>query len=167
MDSATAGLIGTVIGAIAGFGIAFFTHLWQTRHEKKQWIRTKRVESYSNATLALFRIINKKSGITPMGETYLAEEDLKEWFDDIANAQKWVVEFSMYCSDEQTKQHLDELSSELQHRLRDMTVGSKRQFEIGGEKFVPMYGKGIGDMAQELLGAVISAAQKDLHHDIR
>jgi hypothetical protein len=98
MDAATAGLLGAVIGAVAGVGGSLITHGLQARLARENWLRDKRVETYTNAVRYLIRVSNKRSSITASGQTVLGKDAIKEWFDDISEVRSWMTSLVIYCS---------------------------------------------------------------------
>jgi len=116
METATAGLIGALIGATAGLGGSLITNWLQCRSEKSKWLREKRGETYSNAIKYLLHALNKRSAITATGTTVIGQDIIKEWFDEFSEAQRWLTKLRIYCSRQQ-KTKIIEASDKLNHAI--------------------------------------------------
>lgn len=96
-----AGLVGAAIGAMAGIVAAFITQHLQATAERKKWLRIKREEAYSNTLRFLLKTLNRRSDLAADGIAYLGRDVIKEWFDDIVEAQIWANYLTIYCSESQ------------------------------------------------------------------
>jgi hypothetical protein len=104
MDSTVAGLIGAAIGALAAIASAFVTSTLQARQEHRTWLRDRKQEAYANSVRYILRVLNKRSKVTAEGMTFLGQDVMKEWFDDMSEAEIWLTALSIYCSPAQRAQ---------------------------------------------------------------
>jgi hypothetical protein len=124
VSTAVAGLIGAAIGATAGIVAAFITQHLQTKAERKKWLRTKREEAYSNTLRFLLKTLNRRSGLSSDGMAYLGKDAIKEWFDDIVEAQIWANYLTIYCSEGQ-KGSIAEVASKLNETVSKFLAGAE------------------------------------------
>jgi hypothetical protein len=85
VDAATAGLIGAAIGGTSTVVTVAISSWLQRRSEHDKWIRDKKVEAYSNALRSIYRLKYRFSSFTAEGKPFLAKDDQKEWFEDLAS----------------------------------------------------------------------------------
>lgn len=160
MDAAVAGLVGAAIGAVAGILGTIITHYLQSSQDNKKWLRDKREEAYLSAIRFLLRVVNKRSVITATGLTVLAQEDVKEWFDDISEAQSWLTSLTIYCS-ESEKNTIVKLSSEINDSVSAL-VGAQgdkiRKTDVSGN---------ILDTISKAYIQLLISARRDIGREIR
>jgi hypothetical protein len=119
MDAAIAGLIGAGIGAVAGLAGSLISHALSTRLQHRVWLRDKRNEAYAGTLRYLGRVLRKRSKISAEAGAILGADAVKEWFDDLNEAQTWMSSVSIYCSEAYRKtvseaaQSLDEAINSL------------------------------------------------------
>lgn len=104
MDAATAGLIGTAIGAVTGFAGTILTGQYNLEKERHQWHRTIEQERqkwqrdniqeiYSNCLYYLARILMASEVmVDSFGQQVpiRKEEHHREFFSDYSEAQRWL-----------------------------------------------------------------------------
>jgi len=125
-----AGLVGAVIGAMAGIVAAFITQLLQAKAEQNKWLRTKREEAYSNTLRFLLKTLNRRSDLAADGMAYLGSDAIKEWFDDLVEAQIWANYLTIYCSDRQ-KAPITEVASALNKQVTEFLALTGSEIPIG------------------------------------
>jgi hypothetical protein len=103
MDAAIAGLIGAGIGALVGLTSSLVGHVVNAHLQHRAWLRDRRNEAYAATLRYLGRVTRKRSKILGEAGPILGEDAVKEWFDDINEAQTWLSTLSIYCSDEYRK----------------------------------------------------------------
>ena len=130
MSSAIAGLIGAAIGASAGIVGAFLTQHLQAKAERTKWLRTKREEAYSNTLRFLLKTLNRRSNLTAEGIAYVGKDVIKEWFDDIVEAQIWANYLTIYCSESQ-KAAIAEVASNLNEAVEKFVGLPDTEIPIG------------------------------------
>ena len=84
----------------------------QAKAEGKKWLRSKREEAYANILRFLLKTLNRRSDLTADGMAYLGRDGVKEWFDDIVEAQLWANYLTIYCSESQ-KDNIAKVASDL------------------------------------------------------
>jgi hypothetical protein len=160
MDAAVAGLIGAAIGAVAGVLGAIITHYLQSSQDNKKWVRDKREEAYSNTIRFLLRVLNKRSMITATGLTVLGQENIKEWFDDISEAQSWMTSLTIYCS-ESEKNTIGKLSSEINNAVSALVGTDSTQAHN------PDISYNLLDSITKAYNQLLSSARRDIGRKIR
>lgn len=123
MDATVAGLIGAAIGALAAIASAFVTSSLQARQEHRTWLRDRKQEAYANSERYIVRVLNKRSKITAQGLTVLGEDVVKEWFDDMSEAEIWLTALSIYCSRAQ-RQRIVEALDIVRKAISDIMSGN-------------------------------------------
>ena len=97
MDPSVAGLIGAVIGAVAGVSGTLVAHYLRLRAERSKWLKSKREEAYVNAIRFLLKSLYTRTDIGADGTT-IRKDAIKGLFDDLNEAQIWLIHLSIYCS---------------------------------------------------------------------
>jgi hypothetical protein len=156
MDSAVAGLIGAVIGASAGITGTLISTYIQTKQERLEWLRDKRVESYSNTIRYLTRALNKRSIIsiesgTPM--TVMGQDIIKEWFDDLSESLVWLSSLSIYCSENQQKEIISAFRV-VEQAVSDLVTSNSHPSNL--QKVI-----------SSVLDSVIECARRDIDRTVR
>lgn len=156
MDSAVAGLIGAVIGASAGKTGTLISTYIQTKQERLEWLRDKRVESYSNTIRYLTRALNKRSIIsiesgTPM--TVMGQDIIKEWFDDLSESLVWLSSLSIYCSENQQKEIISAFRV-VEQAVSDLVTSNSHPSNL--QKVI-----------SSVLDSVIECARRDIDRTVR
>lgn len=156
MDSAVAGLIGAVIGASAGITGTLISTYIQTKQERLEWLRDKRVESYSNTIRYLTRALNKRSIIsiesgTPM--TVMGQDITKEWFDDLSESLVWLSSLSIYCSENQQKEIISAFRV-VEQAVSDLVTSNSHPSNL--QKVI-----------SSVLDSVIECARRDIDRTVR
>ena len=98
MNPTLAGFLGAIIGAIAGLLGGIISQTLQARSHRKQWLRDKKVEAYSNVLRYLLRFSGKRSALSAGGSAVLGQDAVKEWFDDLSEARYWLAVLSVYAA---------------------------------------------------------------------
>src|SRR5215203_46017 len=84
----------------------------------------KKEEAYSSTLRHLRRAQNRRSGIVGgSGKPFVGTEFIKDWFDDLVEAQFWASTLIVYCSAGQ-KKTIEEVSHELDDRVADWVSGT-------------------------------------------
>jgi gas vesicle protein len=130
VSTAVVGLLGAAIGAVAGIVAAFITQNLQAKTERKKWLRTKREQAYSNTLRFLLKTLNRRSGLASDGMAYLGREAIKEWLDDVVEAQIWANYLTIYCSESQ-KANIAEVASNLNETVSKFLTAADTEIPIG------------------------------------
>jgi gas vesicle protein len=111
VSSAIAGLVGAAIGALAGVAGAFLSQRMQARATQERALQSKREEAYSSTLRYLLRVQNRRSGIAAeSGHTYIVKESIKDFFDDMVEAQFWASTLTVYCAEKPERSNRKSLS---------------------------------------------------------
>ena len=111
MDTATVGLIGTILGASGALSAVFLTHHFtRMREEAKQirdqsieherWLRDQRQSCYHNAVKYLIRVRAIGAQAKKTTSIKLPQDAPSIWYDDIAEANAWLSSLHYFCGDE-------------------------------------------------------------------
>ncbi|MGA0588644.1 hypothetical protein ACO2Q2_16170 [Dyella sp. KRB-257] len=110
MDTATAGLIGTAIGASGALTAVFLTHYFTQRREndrylreqaqeKSKWLRDQKQTCYHNAVKHLIRVCALGAHVKSNTFIKLPDDAPTTWYDDIAEANAWLTSLHYFCGD--------------------------------------------------------------------
>ncbi len=117
------GLLGTLLGGlIACLGI-LFTHRIQEKRERRQWLRAKKEEAYSQSCRSLLRLRNTRSRITATGSTLLDVKDIKGWFDDYVESLFWISQISLYSAGSYSTYEIGRKADRLRNCIEDLFEG--------------------------------------------
>jgi hypothetical protein len=100
MTAAIIGLAGVIMGALMTQIWAIVNDRRQTRHEAERWRRDQLAAAYDGAIRYLLRATNRRSKIFVEGGqimTVLTAEYVREWFDDLVEAQFWLQTLASRC----------------------------------------------------------------------
>lgn len=126
MNSALIGLSGALIGAFVAIISVILSNRLQARNEREQWIRSKKVEIYSNTIKKLLTIINLRSKVTSSGVTVLAKDDVKLWFENYIDARHQLSLLSIYSPQFYKDFKIGDEVSELDCIFNELLDGSSR-----------------------------------------
>ena len=135
MGAAIVALIGATIGAMAGIAGGYITQLMQAKVERENWIRSKREETYANTLRSLLRVGNRRSAVSK-GTAYVSQDFIKEWFDDLVEAQFWASSLTIYCSKSQkakvTKvlRELNDVATDYEHSLGGAETAGRLELSL-------------------------------------
>jgi hypothetical protein len=116
MAAAIMGLIGAALGVVAVLFGSAWSDRRQARKEERCYQRDQRTAAYQGALRYLNRAANRRSELIfgPTGSRALLRgEDVRDWFDDLVEAQYWVRVLLSRCGASQTpriRQVLDDLN---------------------------------------------------------
>lgn len=112
-------LAGTLLGSAAAILGAALNERRQARHEQGRWRRDQLGNAYEQALRYLLRAANRRSAVDPaLGAGVLNTEHHRDWFDDLAEAQTWLMVLVSQCGSDQEGE-LRRISGEL-----DLDLGS-------------------------------------------
>lgn len=100
MGPAIIGLIGALLGAAAAVVGSLVSARLQALHEKARWQRDRQQAAYDGALRYLLRAANRRSEFTVASgriSTVLSQEHVREWFDDLVEAQFWLRSLTSCC----------------------------------------------------------------------
>jgi hypothetical protein len=127
VSSAIVGLIGAAIGALAGVGGAVISQRMQARATQQRTLESKKEEAYSSTLRYLLRVQNRRSGLSgESGMPYIAKEGIKDFFDDMVDAQFWVSTLTIYCAEDQ-RETVEKVSRALNETVALFVSGESRQ----------------------------------------
>ncbi|MGB3491344.1 MAG: hypothetical protein WBA57_01355 [Elainellaceae cyanobacterium] len=100
-------VIAALIGASASLIGTFLSNVltirrdrlqWERQQEKHKldWLRTQKQEAYHNAIRYLLLSLNRRSGISADGDFYLSETEVREWINDLIEAQAALSRLTIY-----------------------------------------------------------------------
>ena len=101
MNTAVIGLLGALIGAAAGLAGTWLTSSLQAHRDQAKWLLETRVAAYSKAIRHLYRAGYRMTKVSEESGPIIAEEDIKEWFDDVTEALYQVVWLTVVCGKSQ------------------------------------------------------------------
>jgi hypothetical protein len=101
VSTAVIGLLGALIGASAGLIGAWLTSSLQGRRDQAKWLLETRVAAYGKAIRHLYRASYRMTTVSAESGPIIAEEDIKEWFDDVTEALYQVVWLTVVCGADQ------------------------------------------------------------------
>ncbi|MDX6421002.1 MAG: hypothetical protein QOG28_5622 [Trebonia sp.] len=122
MTAAIIGLIGAVFGAVAAMAGSALSDRRQMRQEDIRWRRDQRVAAYEGALRHLLRAANMRSRFLADGGTVITQEDQREWFGDLAEAQFWLHALIGRCESAQSAR-LEDTAQKLDDAISSMNAG--------------------------------------------
>lgn len=145
MDTATVGLIGAVLGATGALMAVLLTHHFtQTREVAKQerdqavarecWLRDQRQSCYHNAVKYLIRVHAVGAQAKNTTSITLPQDAPPSWYDDIAEANAWLLSLHYFCGDEY-HDDIGEASSAFLN-LSNWLIGFRPTGTISGTEFL-------------------------------
>jgi hypothetical protein len=155
MDAAVAAIVGASLGACGTLVGTLITARYQVARE----VRVRRSERkdllYGNAIRSLLRARNRRSGIrvgASAPHTFISEEDIGKFFDDLIDAQHSVAMLLTACGESQ-RRVLVETSAKLDGIVETLVDAGPRTWAAKGS--AP------GDLSQ-IYGTVVLAARADI-----
>ena len=120
MGSALIGLAGALVGALAALIGSTLSERRQSRNEERRWRRDQLATAYEQTLRYLIRAANRRSELDPkIGQGVLKKEHHREWFDDVAEAQYWLLTLTSRCG----AAYIDPLlgaARRLDHEVQDL-----------------------------------------------
>jgi hypothetical protein len=107
LDTVTASLLGTAIGALAGLAGTIISNSYSLRREqtkwlndqkaeRDQWLRLRVQEVAEHCLHHLATLLARRSELTG-DKTNLHIEKYDQWYDSFSWAQKWLTILVVYC----------------------------------------------------------------------
>ncbi len=119
MFAAFIALAGTLLGTAAAILGAAITDRRQVRNEARRWRRDQLNNAYEQALRFLLRAASRRSEVDPaLGAGVLNTEHHRDWFDDLAEAQYWLMVLVARCGRDQENE-LRKIAQQL-----DLDLGS-------------------------------------------
>jgi hypothetical protein len=137
MSEAWSVLLGTLIGATAGIGVAWLSASLQYKFEHRRWVREQKKKAYTDALRSL-----SAATIIPIG---INLEEIKEWFSKLVEVRESLIVLQVYASREQNR--LAECSRSLFHVIsnNDFSLVAIEAAALSGTK---------GDLACFILSGI-------------
>ncbi|MEU6602391.1 hypothetical protein [Streptomyces flaveolus] len=137
MGAAYIGLVGALLGAATALLGSVLSVRLQARHERARWVRDRRQAAYDGALRYLLRALNRRSEIAVSGGrivSVIAEEHVRETFDDLVEAQFWFRALTAACGDRQLER-MQRAANDLDARVASLSgVGpSQMPNQLGQE----------------------------------
>lgn len=171
MDAAIAGLIGAIIGALAGMAGTLISHYLQSKSEREKWIKLRREEAYANSLRQLLKAINMRTNLTGEGIAYINKESTGDWFNAINEAQIWLTSASIYCSSgvkSQLAALLESYSSSISEFIgSELNIGSEYESDLQDISYIknrPLMR--MPDILSKTYQEVLDIARVDLADDL-
>jgi hypothetical protein len=101
VDAAVAAVVGASIGAGATVLGSLLTARQQAAQRHTEDVRQRKEAAYSNAIRSLLRARNRRTAMSAEGMTFIAEEDIGTFFDDVVDAQHWLAVLATACGAKQ------------------------------------------------------------------
>ncbi|MFF7115480.1 hypothetical protein ACFY91_24660 [Streptomyces albogriseolus] len=156
MGAAYIGLIGALLGAITALAGSILSVRMQARHERTRWVRDRRQAAYDGAVRYLLRALNRRSKISVSGGrivSVIAEEHVRETFDDLVEAQFWFRALTAACGDRQLER-IRQAADDLDARIASLSgVGASQMPNQLGQEL------------SETLRILTECAREDLKDD--
>lgn len=122
MTVAIIGLAGAVLGAVTALFGSALSDRRKMRLEDIRWRRDQRVAAYEGALRHLLRAANMRSRILADGGAVISNEDQREWFSDLVEAQFWLHALISRCEPAQSVR-LGDSAGKLDHAISSMNTG--------------------------------------------
>jgi hypothetical protein len=158
MASAVIGLIGALLGAMVALMGSLVSARLQARQEHVRWLRDRRQAGYEAAVRYILRAANRRSHlalrggrVTPM----MSEDFVREWFDDLVEAQSSLRSLTAICGDHQVAR-LEDAADRLDEVVTDLNSGLKLIDEHAGPK------EGVIQKLRGIVSVVAQCGREDL-----
>ena len=143
MDAALAAVIGAAIGAGATVLGSLLSARQQSAQQHAASVRQRKEAAYSNAIRSVLRARNRRSAMSAEGMSFIANEDVGTFFDDLVDAQHWLAVLTTACGTRQRTriEHASSTFNEAVDRLIQhgpQTI-DKREVRFGPQAFSTVF----------------------------
>lgn len=132
MDAAIIGLVGAFVGAAAALIGSVLTTRLQHRHEQARWQRDRRQAAYDGALRHLLKAANRRGELVVQAGrvvaviAVIADDQVREVFDDLTEAQFWLRSLASTCGPGQAAR-VSQAADQLDAAVHSMTHASGQQ----------------------------------------